>query len=1684
MAPTEKEDSAVAISLPTIHESAKERKIRLLAWLTLYSKFSNPKALYRADDLATQFRTLLAFPDLEVQKLALDCLLRRKSPALTANASRLKNLLEQSKLRDELLQFVSDEEMGGLEPSHRADVVPLFIRIAYGIMTSRAGRASASSGQGRAGRRAAILGALANCSSEELSTLVDLTIGPLKELLVTPPGEPFRFGLKTPKVSGKRQLGFLGFLADLVKHLGKDLVERWPDLIGATLNLLHFAQKGIQDEMSPEEDEIKEEGEDEVEVEDDGEETQTAPLRHIRQLALKRLADFFRLETGFDYTPFAKAAFPSIISPRLPTLAAENGQAPSALLELFVTWATRRDLVHFLVVYDSTLLPALYGCLTVRNVKPAVILRVFDIVKSMLEFASEDGGVESHIGRTIIQPSVGVLLSQLAGLFQANAGLIDVKNEVGQRQVSLLCSLAPYVSSTEQASSFLVIIAPMLRKPNKAVPEKIKSELLKIFTSLYPLARPSPSDPLHQRCFDALAFLFGSARTRVGRLQLVASLWAFASVEPEFELVARLVENLNSFSMKRSEEPDFDRRLAAFSLLNEDIYRTIRPVDWIPIIQNMLYFIQDPDELAIRSNASFALRRFIEVASTSEDPEIRQIVTKTLLPGLRNSLHSKLDLVRSEVLGVYATAVERLSGLSELDQLKCLLVGGDSEANFFYNILHIQVHRRTRALRRLADEVEAGSISSKVVSDVFIPLLDQFVAASDDKKDPDLINETVQCLGRISKHLTWSSYYKLAQYYLKAAKTVGTSQKACVRTLVAVLKGFHFDLATNARLLDLTTTRLLPELLRYLEKREDTDEEVRIPVAEGISAIVQHLPLTARTTPESSLLMALAQILRSTDQHLRDATRNTLCNVAVSAGLEVLPNLIKELRRALQRGPQLHVLAFTVHALLVRLAAAPEGVDFDGALSEIVPVLGDDVFGTPSKDRASPEFRAKTKFREVRSYKSLDSFQLLAQTISPSKLSTLLSPIRDALQRTDSARIMNEADEVFRRLSIGLTLNPRLDSAGILDLCHTLVSQNADFLRPAKIIRKGRKAAADYHVQLTRHQTDERDFYSRNAHKFVSFGLDLFNAAYRKSQFDLDDPTIIARLEPLISVVGNTLYSDDPTVLARSMRATAALIRCPLSSVDKAAPVLVKQMLSIVQRAGSTESELAQSSLRTLAIVIRDCKAATLREDQLTELLLLIGPDLEEADRQATLFQLLRAIMARKFVAPEIYDLMEKVAEILVTNQSSNIREVCRAVYLQFLLDYPQGRGRLRNSLAFLAKNLSYVHESGRLSVLELISAVLSKFAPQLLQESAELFFVGLVMVIANDESTRCRELAGEVVKLLFTQLEKENRDIFMAMLQTWAGNADQPQLARTAVQLFGVVVDTLGPDGKSAAIPILEVLATVLKESDNALRSAEELGEQSADIDGDWQLPYQALQSLGHLYKAFPDIVAPNTRSNRTLWAAVRGHLLYPHIWIRTSSARLLGSLYANSTSSLSDDDLPLDHPLSSPSLLDAAQKACLQLKSPHLTETLAMQIVKNLFFATKCFAARESVGSQGLDATEKDDEDAEELGEEERHANPLRWLFTRLSYQTRAAHQSRPSMHAVTSVRLFHLSLLRSLSNARYLFIQTPWSLQPASILRWFAAVISYLGKDSLERFLVQMATPIFRISEDPIAQDPQMG
>ena len=498
----------------------------------------------------------------------------------------------------------------------------------------------------------------------------------------------------------------------------------------------------------------------------------------------------------------------------------------------------------------------------------------------------------------------------------------------------------------------------------------------------------------------------------------------------------------------------------------------------------------------------------------------------------------------------------------------------------------------------------------------------------------------------------------------------------------------------------------------------------------------------------------------------------------------------------------------------------------------------------------------------------------------------------------------------------------------------------------------------------------------------------------------------------MVPVVGNTLYSQSAPVLVLGMKSATAILQCPLRSAEKASPVVVNQIIEIIRATGSTESDVVQTGLRSLSAILRHHDNVQVKEKDLLFLLEFIAPDLEEPTRQGTVFTVLRAIIAKRFVVPEMYDLMDNVSEVMVTSQSPQVQEHCRGVFLQFLLEYPQGKNRLKKQMTSLAKNLSYVYESGRTSVLELLNALVNKFEMGLVYEYSDLLFVALVMVIANDGSTKCREMAAELIQSLYLRLDETRRKTLLSHLHTWISQATQQPLIRVSCQVYGFILTI--EDGASFSDALLENVNSVLERSSDGFEEIEEDGEDGTSGMDTWQVPYQALVVLAKLLAKNPELAKDHSRIS---WSHVVPLLLYPHAWVRTASCRLLGTMLATVP-----PDMPRGNvaPPTSKSLglftrewtEIVTQKLCTQLKSEHLEEDLSLHIVKNLFYFGRCFSEIPFPIAEDDDESDGGgDEPQQDSTKKGRH--PLRWLFSRLSFQARSAYIARRNK-AFVSVRV----------------------------------------------------------------------
>jgi U3 small nucleolar RNA-associated protein 20 len=300
--------------------------------------------------------------------------------------------------------------------------------------------------------------------------------------------------------------------------------------------------------------------------------------------------------------------------------------------------------------------------------------------------------------------------------------------------------------------------------------------------------------------FSTLSQLFSTLESRKARLALVAAFGQFGYIDKLMQpLISNLVD-LNTYSFKRLDEPDFETKFTAFKLV-ASTESSFSPRYWLALVHNFLYNLRDIDEYSVRTAAVECMLRLVDLAA-APDGDMKEagalsyldIVIYTLLPEIKKGLKFNSEVVRKEFVIVLAALITKLPNHRSLTDMSALLAGGDDEANFFSNIYHPQIHRRERALRRLSKECE--TISPGNINSIFIPIASHFVFESNLAERHQLVNEAVNALSALANSLPWGQYYRLILRYFDSLKKKPHLEHIVIRVVVAILESFHFKVFT------------------------------------------------------------------------------------------------------------------------------------------------------------------------------------------------------------------------------------------------------------------------------------------------------------------------------------------------------------------------------------------------------------------------------------------------------------------------------------------------------------------------------------------------------------------------------------------------------------------------------------------------------------------------------------------------------------------------------------------------------------------------------------------------------------------------------------------------------------------------------------------------------------------------
>ncbi|KAK6864102.1 hypothetical protein PG990_006461 [Apiospora arundinis] len=1496
------------------------------ALLGVFSQFINPRVLSQQQKVYEALLHLLANGDIDIQKYALKAILAWKQEGVKPYQENLEYLLDEARFKNELtVLFQGDNKV---QPEHRAEVMPVLLRLLYGRTISKKGVAS-----GRGGLQATRLAVLRNLSVEDIGDFLQIALGDLRgkvvldstglreDILSQDPTSVYK------QVTARKQVGFLNMATIIINELGVS-VEKYTDtllnavlycLVTACRKLGHTAEKVGDDQpdnqAAAEEDEEEEPTE---EVEDEESDNDTSLVRDVRTISLKCVISLLRNAPAFNWDPYKDILIKEVVSPRLDNFAVENTQGISGTFHFLSTLSMMPRNALFLGV-DERIIPKLMDCLANKKAKDEVRVFTLSIIRNLVKL-SQAPAAESEFNEIIkedlIDRNLELILGKIGGVLRTNQATDkdldnDAEIQIGKDLlvacIDTIVDLSPIVQHSEHAPGLIEISVFLLNQPSRRVNPKVKGSILTILQTFLQLEGLRSNTELRQRIYTTVSSLFGFFKDRPNRLSLSKVLAVFAEEDTTIVEVAALCSDLNAFKEGRIDEPDYNTRLAAFNNLSKPREPAFTPRQWQPLLHNLLFYIKHDEEYGILSmNSADALCRFtdaVKVSTGNERAIYDSMLSDVVLPAIYSGSRESSETVRREVirvLGYFVSHLPSWTPVSDLVGLDPPPDEQDSDPSFFSHILSPATSRQMRALQLLSKVNFHSELSSRNLAHFFVPLLEHFIFDREDGTDDHGVGaQATTTISDLAISLEWPQFRAILKRYSGYIESKPDSQKQLVRLLGKIVDSlataasernsdsmdvddgstegqqvkkhrlaltmpapekFNEDIASN----------ILPSLLDFIREKDETMVSSRVPVGIIIVKLLKLLPTEVLEQKLPGVLSDISQILRSKAWDAREMARDTLAKMALLLGAPCFGFILDELRGALTKGYQLHVLSYTMHTILVHVIPQFQPGDLDYCLDKIVTIIMDDIFGITGQEKDAEEYTSKTK--EVKSSKSQDSMELIARTASVDHLVELIRPLQALLLEKLDLKMVRKIDDLLTRIANGLLSNAAAESRETLVFCYEVVQGVYNSRKPKAEVKLDYKLRR-YLVQKGAKKSGERGGTSKHTYKLIRFSLDVLRSVFRKH----DSLRNAGNISGFIPIIGDAVVEGEEEVKIAAYKLLQVIVKVPFKTdeMTKLYKIATKDAVKSMGMSTSTTSDLAQTALKLISIILRDRRDAKINDAGIDMLLGKLKDDLTEPLYRHVTFNFLRSVLDRKIESASVYDTMDYVGGVMITNDDKDTRDLARGAFFQFLRDYPQKKNRWAKQLKFIVANLEYEREGGRLSVMEIIHLLLKKSADDFVQEVATNCFIPLVLRLANDDSEKCRLAAGELIKEIFRKADKERTSKFLALPRGWLEQeGDQKKLSvfGLAIQSFCLYFGAKEPTARDESDLMLVIKSMI-----------EVLDDFSSGSD--WELVNTVVQNVPVLMERFPSQVL----SHEELWHAIAKPLTSEHPILKLSSIKLL---------------------------------------------------------------------------------------------------------------------------------------------------------------------------------------------------
>ncbi|KAL3285278.1 hypothetical protein HHI36_019388 [Cryptolaemus montrouzieri] len=770
-----------------------------------------------------------------------------------------------------------------------------------------------------------------------------------------------------------------------------------------------------------------------------------------------------------------------------------------------------------------------------------------------------------------------------------------------------------------------------------------------------------------------------------------------------------------------------------------------------------------------------------------------------------------------------------------------------------------------------------------------------------------------------------------------------------------------------------TSHKINRKLTSYEQEEEDL---IKVPLSLAVVKLLQRLPQEILEINLPGIFMKTCTFLKSHLESVRKVARETLQKMMLGLGPVYLGLLLGEMSALLQRGFQAHVLIYTVHGVLNCLKEHYKPNDIDKVLLTVLKLCNTDLFGILSEEKEIAKIKVKTS--EAKSSKSLDTYQILSQFITEKCLMDLLQPLKKILETARSYKTVYKTQECLRCIAAGLVDNKFVSTESLLKFAYGTASEKI----PQLVLGKNKPELTEKERNLLHRSkpdcyiipkapvgrsgvriNDVKSCDKANAHILVEFGLKLCFILLKRDR--LKDGDYRPFLDPFVVLFTKCLNSKHVKLSTVTLQCLNWFFKYELPSMKEHIKDIAADMFLILHKYAASglskgdNFDLVVAAFKAMSILLRDVKYHTIEKDQLKVLLLYVEQDMYDYDRQAVAFNLLKTILSRKLIIPEIHEIMGKVAELSITSELEHVRNQARGVFHQFLMDYPLGK-KLETHVSFYLHQASFEMQYGRESALEMIQTLINSFPMKILILHSGTILITLGARLVNEEVPELRKIVATCLTTMLNRLPKADRQPLFEIVTLWFSDKNISH-RRLAAQLCGIFVAVEKAYFENRFPQILPIILRQFGLNENPGQFVK-IKKDEEEVDNEEKTRirdhhyFQVLQLLLKLCGQCPGFLKQKKTVNNLAFYC-QSLLNYPHDWVRLAACQFLGFVLAStdiehlSCLLLEDKQDDSGYLTNDPNncIKSLALDLCDQLQPGNLKSDLAEQVIKNLVFIAR---------------------------------------------------------------------------------------------------------------------------------------